>query len=134
MSDVMPAEIRAIVTEQLGQGIERYAVELDNAILKEGSASAILRFTWRRPGGDRERGVFKVLKPYVPACFAEDMTLLQQLGEFLASKERGYEFEVSNVKEMLVEVRLLLEHELDFVREQKTLLEAQRIYRSSFGI
>ena len=134
MSDVMPAEIRAIVTEQLGQGIERYAVELDTAILKEGSASAILRFTWRRPGGDRERGVFKVLKPYVPACFAEDMTLLQQLGEFLASKERGYEFEVSDVKEMLVEVRLLLEHELDFVREQKTLLEAQRIYRSSFGI
>ena len=49
------------------------------------------------------------------------MTLLQQLGEFLASKERGYEFEVSDVKDMLVEVRLLLEHELDFEREQKTL-------------
>src|ERR1035438_9941929 len=117
MSDVMPAEIRAIVTEQLGRGIERYEVELDTSILKEGSASAILCFTWRRPGGDRERGVFKVLKPYVPDCFAEDMTLLQQLGEFLASKDRGYEFEVSDVKEMLVEVRLLLEHELDFVRE-----------------
>jgi ubiquinone biosynthesis protein len=62
------------------------------------------------------------------------MTLLQQLGEFLASKERGYEFEVSDVQEMLMEVRLLLEHELDFEREQKTLVEAQHIYRSSFGI
>ena len=134
MSDATPAEIRAIVTEQLGQKIEQYAVKPDSKIFKEGSASAILRFTWRRPDGDRERGVFKVLKPYVPACFAEDMTLLQRLGEFLASKERGYEFEVSDLQEMLVEVRLLLEHELDFEREQKTLVEAQRIYRSSFGI
>ena len=134
MSDATPAEIRAIVMEQLGPAIQQYAVELDTTIFKEGSASAILRFTWTRPGGDRERGVFKVLKPYVPECFAEDMTLLQRLGEFLSSRERGYRFEVSDVQEMLVEVRLLLEHELDFEREQKTLVEAQRIYRSSFGI
>ena len=134
MSDATPDEIREIVSEQLGPSMERYAVELDAAIFKEGSACAIMRFTWRNPDGDRERGVFKVLKPYVPDCFAEDMTLLQRLGEFLASKERGYEFEVSDLQEMLVEVRLLLEHELDFEREQKTLVEAQRIYRSSFGI
>jgi ubiquinone biosynthesis protein len=134
MSDATPDEIRATVTEQLGPAMERYGVELDAGIFKEGSASAILGFSWRNPGGDRERGVFKVLKPYVPECFAEDMTLLQRLGEFLASKERGYEFEVSDVQEMLVEVRLLLEHELDFEREQKTLVEAQRMYRSSFGI
>lgn len=134
MSDVMPAEIRAIVTEELRPLLEQYAVELDAAILKEGSASAILRFTWRRPDGDRERGVFKVLKPYVPACFSEDMTLLQRLSEFLVLRERGYKFDMSDVREMLVEVRLLLEHELDFDREQKTLAEAQHLYRSSFGI
>lgn len=134
MSDATPADIRAIVLEQLGPRIEQYGVELAPAILKEGSASAILPFTWHSPSGYRERGVFKVLKPYVPACFREDMTLLQQLGSFLASKDRGYEFKVSDVKDMLVEVRLLLEHELDFEQEQKTLIEARRIYRSSFGI
>lgn len=134
MSDATPAEIRAIITEQLGNRIEQYAVEADTKIFKEGSASAILRFTWRRPDGDRERGVFKVLKPYVPQCFAEDMTLLQRLGEFLSSSERGYQFEVRNLREMLAEVRHLLENELDFEREQKTLLEAQHMYRSSFGI
>jgi predicted unusual protein kinase regulating ubiquinone biosynthesis (AarF/ABC1/UbiB family) len=119
MSDATPDEIRTIVTEQLGPRMEQYSVEPDLAIFKEGSASAILGFAWRRPDGDRARGVFKVLKPYVPACFAEDMTLLQRLGEFLASKERGYEFEVSDLQAMLVEVRLLLEHELDFEREQR---------------
>ena len=35
---------------------------------------------------------------------------------------------------MITEVRLLLEHELDFAREQATLIEAVRMYRSSFGI
>ena len=125
MSDATPAEIRANVAEQLGPKMERYAVELDPAIFKEGSASAILGFSWRKPDGDRERGVFKVLKPYVPSCFAEDMTLLQGLGEIQKGRD---------LREMLVEVRQLLEHELDFEREQKTLVEAQRIYRSSFGI
>ena len=104
------------------------------AIWKEGSAAAILPFTWRNAAGERERGVFKVLKPYVPACFAEDMSLLQGLGEFLASPERGYSFVVRDVREMMAEVRLLLEHELEFRREQSTLVEAARGYRSSIGI
>jgi ubiquinone biosynthesis protein len=134
MSDVAPGEIRAIVEEELRERLAQYEVKLDAAILKEGSASAILGFTWRNPGGDRERGVFKVLKPYVPACFSEDMTLLMELGDYLSSSDRGYRFDVSDVKDMLVEVRLLLEHELDFEQEQKTLVEARRIYRSSFGI
>ena len=49
------------------------------------------------------------------------MTLLEGLGDFLASPRRGYGFAIHEVKEMLAEVRLLLEHELDFRREQATL-------------
>jgi ubiquinone biosynthesis protein len=134
MSDAQPAEIRSIVEEELGSRLAHYGVEMAPGILKEGSAAAILPFTWRSTGGDRERGVFKVLKPYVPACFGEDMTLLQQLGEFLASPERGYGFAVRDLREMIAEVRLLLEHELEFTREQATLVEAARGYRSSIGI
>ena len=51
----------------------------------------------------------------------EDMALLQKLGEFLTSRERGYDFAVRDIDEMLTEVRLLLERELDFTREQATL-------------
>jgi ubiquinone biosynthesis protein len=93
-----------------------------------------MRFTWCHPGREREEGVFKVMKPHVPACFAEDMKLLQRLGEYLTGKSRKYGFAVRQVKETLEEVRLLLEHELDFAREQATLGEAARMYRSSFGI
>ncbi len=134
MSDVTPEEIRAIIAARLGPALETYAVELEPAIFSEASVSAVVRFTWKKRGRERERGVFKVLKPYVPDCFAEDMTLLQQLGEFLAAADRGYGFAVRDVKEMLAEVRLLLEHELDFAREQATLIDARRTFRASIGV
>ncbi len=134
MSDVTPAEIRGLIEEQLGPRLVTYQVEIEPSVFKEGSASAIVKFSWRHPRRERELGAFKVLKPYVPEFFAEDMTLLQQLGAFLASRDRAYGFAVRDLKEMIAEVRLLLEHELDFEREQATLIEAQRTYRSCFGV
>jgi ubiquinone biosynthesis protein len=134
MSDAQPDEIRDIISRELGDRLKTYQVEMAAEIFKEGSAAAILPFTWREDGGERERGVFKVLKPYVPVYFAEDMTLLQRLGEYLASPERDYGFAVRDLREMIAEVRLLLEHELEFTREQATLVEAARGYRSSIGI
>jgi ubiquinone biosynthesis protein len=134
MSDVTPHEIRAIIAEQLGGRLERYAVEIEPRIFSEASVSAVMRFTWNEPGRERERGVFKVLKPYVPDCFGEDMTVLQELGDYLAGTDRGYGFAIHDVKEMLAEVRMLLEPEVDFRREQATLVEAHRAYRGRFGI
>jgi ubiquinone biosynthesis protein len=125
MCDAQPGEIRAIVERELGTRLQVDGVEMAPAIWKEGSAAAILPFTWQPAAGETERGVFKVLKPYVPGYFAEDMSLLQGLAEFL---------EVRDLRESIAEVRLLLEHELDFTREQATLVEAARGYRSSIGI
>ena len=133
MSDVEPSEIRAIVEGQLAESLDRHAVRMDRAIYKEGSAAAVVRFTWSDNHGP-ERGIFKVLKPYVPEYFGEDMTLLQRLAKFVSSSDPRYAFAVYDVQEMLAEVRQLLEHELDFVREQATLAEAMRGYRSSIGI
>ena len=134
MADVTPHEVRSLIEERLGTRLAEYAVELESAILSEASVSAVVRFTWNYPGREREQGVFKVLKPYVPRFFGEDMTLLESLGAFLASPRRGYGFATREVKDMLAEVRLLLEHELDFRREQASLLEAAEMYRASIGI
>jgi len=134
MSDVTPEEIRRLIEQRLGERLASYAVELEAKVLSEASVSAVIRCTWSHPGREREQGVLKVLKPYVPQCFAEDMRLLQGLGEFLTSAERGYGFAIRDVKDMLAEVLLLLEHELDFRREQDTLLEAVKMYRASIGI
>jgi ubiquinone biosynthesis protein len=118
----------------LGPRLETYHVEIEPAICKEGSAGAILKFAWSKPDREREPGAFKVLKPYVPACFAEDKNLLQGVGEYLAARGGPYRFAVHDVKDTVLEVRRLLEHELDFAREQATLLEAERMYRASIGV
>jgi len=132
ISDVRPEEIRALIHEQLGRRLETYAVEIEPGMLAEATVSAVMRFTWRDPGsGERQRGVFKVLKPYVAACFAEDLELLQQLAHALAGKHPEYG---RALPETIMEVRRLLEHEVAFAREQATLAEAARVYKSVRGV
>jgi ubiquinone biosynthesis protein len=130
--DMRAAEIDASIRRQLGRLLETHAVEIEPGIWAEASVSAVMRFTWRNPaGGKREPGVFKVLKPYVPACFAEDLELLQQMAHFLADKHLEYG---RALPETIMEVRRLLEHEVDFAREQATLVQAARIYKGVRGV
>jgi len=135
ISDVSFTEIRAIILQEVGSQFETYTVEMDSAILSEASVSAVVGFTWRNPESRRrERGVFKVLKPHIPGCYAEDMKILQQLAEFLACKYRGEGVHLAGVAETLTEIRLLLEREVDFPGEQATLLNALHRYRSIPGV
>jgi len=133
--DVNPEEIRAIILKELGPRLEACAVELDPAIFVEASVSAVVRFTWWNPAiRKRERGVFKVMKPYVPVCFAEDMQLLGNLARFLGSKHREYEIAGRGVADTFREVQQLLRNEVHFRREQATLLKASRLYDSVPGV
>lgn len=134
ISDVTPRQVRTEVERQLGPLLHRFQVRMDTRMLSEASVSAVIGFTYRLPGRERERGVFKVLKGHIPACFAEDMSLLQDLAAYTATRGGVYDFAVREISDSLAEVRLLLEHELDYVREQATLLDAWRCYRSSIGI
>ncbi len=130
MSDTSVGEVRAQVHAALGPLLRKYSVKLAPALLSEASVSAVIRFTWKNQDRERERGVFKVMKPFVPECFSEDMRLLQSLGDHLA----GYGEAAREVDESLTEVRMLLEGELDFRREQETLGEVLRTYRSTLGL
>jgi ubiquinone biosynthesis protein len=75
--DVKPEEVIAIIRQELGPRIEKYKVTIAPTILSEASVSAVVRFTWIIPDtmnpatGQRERGVFKVLKPHIPEYFAK---------------------------------------------------------------
>jgi ubiquinone biosynthesis protein len=129
--DVKPEEMRAIIHRELGQRLDAFAVRIEKKLMSEASVSAVVRFTWRDPGtGRRERGVFKVMKPYIPACFAEDMDILQELAEFFGARHREYGPGARAIPDTFNKVRQLLQHEVDFVREQQTLLHACTAYRS----
>jgi len=133
--DVRPEDIVAIIRQELGARIEKYSVVIAPAILSEASVSAVVRFTWRDPeSGKRGRGVFKVLKPHIPEYFAEDMDYLRGLAQYFGEPQHNYGFAGSVIPDTFKKVRRLLRHEVNFVREQKTLLEAWSLYRTMSGV
>src|SRR5579862_2791903 len=133
--DVNPDEIRAIVQEELGAKVQKYDVKVSTTILKEASVSAVVRFTWRDPDtGLRQRGVFKVLKPHIPEYFSEDMDYLQGLAHHFGDRHHRYGFPAHLIPDTFHKVRRLLRHEVNFVREQKTLVEAASLYLTYSGI
>jgi ubiquinone biosynthesis protein len=133
--DVRPEDVVAIIRKELGPLLEKYDVRIASAILSEASVSAVARFTWRDPvSGKRERGVFKVLKPHIPEYFAEDMDYLHGLAQYFGDRHRHYGFPANLLPDTFKKVRRLLRHEVNFVREQKTLLEAWSLYRTMKGV
>jgi ubiquinone biosynthesis protein len=135
ISDVSIEEVHAIIRRELESKIKTYDVRLDAKMLSEASVSAVVGFTWRNPKSRRrERGVFKVLKPHIPSCYAEDMNILRQLARHLVHKHRTVGMQLGGVAETLAEIQILLTHEVDFLREQATLLNALTAYRSVPGV
>ena len=133
--DVRPEDVVAIIRQELGPRIKKYSVKIASTILSEASVSAVVRFTWLDPeSGQRERGVFKVLKPHIPEYFAEDMDYLQGLAQYFSDQRRNYGFPANVLPDTFKKVRRLLRHEVNFRREQKTLLEARSLYASMKGI
>jgi ubiquinone biosynthesis protein len=135
IADVSMEEIRSIVHRELHPQIEAYAIRLEPEILSEASVSAVVAFAWQNPAtGRRERGVFKVLKPHIPGCYAEDMKILGQLARHLARRHRKDSSHLGRLADTLAEIRLLLEREVDFPREQATLANALGEYRHLQGV
>ena len=131
ISDVSVGEIRAIIHQQLEWHIKTYAIKIEPAILSEASVSAVVSFTWQNPASrQRERGVFKVLKPHIASSYAEDMKILGHLAQHLARRHRGAGTHIGRLADTLTEIRLLLEREVDFPREQATLAHALGEYRA----
>lgn len=133
--DVEPGEIRAILERELAGRLEKYEVEIGSRLLSEASVSAVIRFSWRNPEtGKRERGVFKVLKPHIPEYFSEDMDYLQGLAHYFGDRHHSYGFPPHLIADTFKKVRRLLQHEVNFAREQKTLQEAGNLYRGVIGV
>lgn len=129
--DVKPEDMRAAIEQGLGPLIKRFEVKIASSILSEASVSAVVRFTWKNPETRRrERGVFKILKPHIPEYFAEDMKYLQGLAQYFGDQHHSYGFEADLIPDTFRKVQRLLRHEVNFRREQKTLVEAGNLYRN----
>ena len=133
--DTKAEQSRKIVYAQLQRELRKYSVVVNKSLLSEATVSAVLPFTWRNPeSGYRERGVFKVLKPHIPAFYAEDMDMLQGLAEFLKHNHKKYGVGARGWSNTFTEVRRLLQHEVDFRGEQTRLEKAAVEYGALDGI
>lgn len=133
--DVTAPDIRELIRRELGDLLRRHRVKIRPGMLSEASVSAVLRFTWTNPAsGEAEAGVFKVLKPHIAACFAEDMAMLQALTVYFGKRLGEYGFESDVLSDTFTKVRRLLQHEVDFRGEQATLLRAYELYRPVRGV
>ena len=133
--DVSTEQVSEIIRKNLQSQMQAYEIKLAPRILSEATVSAVVAFTWRNPEtGRRERGVFKVLKPHIASCYAEDMKILGELARHLARKQHVTGVRLGTLVETLTEIRLLLEREVDFPREQATLAGALHEYRGLPGV
>ena len=134
MSDVTAAQIRAIIMDQLGARLETFAVKLESSIFSEASVSAVMRSPRKNAGRERERAVFKVLKPHIPDFFGEDLNLLQGLGEHLGRRNRGYGSCHPRCQGNADGGAADAPARTGLYPRAATLIEARQAYRSSIGI
>ena len=127
--DVGMEEILAVAVEELGNKIKRYEIKIEPKLLSEASVSAVVRFTWwNEDERRREKGVFKILKPHIPKCFAEDMKILQDLADFFGRRQQEG-FASALIPDTFSKIRLHLQREVDFPGEQRALLEAAKHFK-----
>jgi ubiquinone biosynthesis protein len=62
------------------------------------------------------------------------MDYLRGLAQYFGDRKHSYGFAGQVIPDTFKKVRRLLRHEVNFVREQKTLLEARNLYRSMKGV
>jgi predicted unusual protein kinase regulating ubiquinone biosynthesis (AarF/ABC1/UbiB family) len=62
------------------------------------------------------------------------MDYLQGLAKYFSDQRRNYGFPANLLPDTFRKVRRLLQHEVNFKREQKTIVEAGNLYRSMKGI
>ncbi|NLT66110.1 MAG: phosphotransferase [Acidobacteria bacterium] len=127
--DVSFDEIRAVIESELGPLLADHGVQIEPGIFSEASVSAVVRFRYRDGNG-----VFKVLKPHIAGCFADDMRLLQELADYLSSDAPNYGLSGVNISETFADIRQLLEHEVKFDYERTNLAEATGIFNEVRGV
>jgi ubiquinone biosynthesis protein len=116
------------VREELKHKISDYKVKFGSRFLAEASVCAVVPFTWSSPEGERRKGVFKVLKPFITRYWNEDLKILDALAIHLDRNRGSYGLPTVGFRELLKEVRELFKREVKLPIEQGRLKEAKDFY------
>ncbi|MCA9184037.1 MAG: hypothetical protein KDA99_00410 [Planctomycetales bacterium] len=112
--------------------LELQGIELEYPALAEASVAVVVPF--RRTGptqqadADRDRGVFKVLKPHIRETLLYELELLQQVGVFLDESCESLRIPVLDYGDTFRQVSECLAAEVRLDLEQQHLREADACY------
>ena len=123
------SDVLAIIRRELGAHGD---LEVASQAVAEASVAVVVPFTWREPGSVRPRqGIFKVLKPGVEGCLAEELEIWPALGTFLEERCAHHGLPVLDYGDTLESVRRLLLNEVRLDLEQAHLAQAGEFYADS---
>lgn len=121
--------VLARVHSELKQQVKTYKIKLGSRFLAEASVCAVVPFTWQdKDGSERQRGVFKVLKPFVALYWAEELSILDALAQYFDQNRNRYGLPTMGFRDLLKEVRELFKREVKLPIEQGRLQDAQNFY------
>jgi len=132
--DVSYTEIRERIEQQLEARLATGQVQMEATLFAEASVCALLRFSWFNPEtGQREQGVFKVVKPHIHEYFNEEIRLLQGLATHL-DKQNAHVLDDVSLQDTFAEIAALLQQELDTRSEQAHLMDANERHHLISGL
>jgi ubiquinone biosynthesis protein len=132
--DASYESVLARVQQELKHQIETYKIKLGRRFLAEASVCAVVPFTWHTRQGEKKRGVFKVLKPFITHYWTEELKILNTLATYFDQHRGRYGLPSLGFREILKEVRELLKREVKLPIEQGRLQEAQDFYSTETNV
>lgn len=131
-STLDPEIVRAAALAELGEAVDRYAIELDVAGTIEASVAFVVPCTWQRIASKtRDRAMLKIVKPGLADRLAEELGVLDRVADYLDERRTHYGIPAFQYRETFGTVRDLLEGETDQLREQRNLRVAKKFFSKS---
>jgi ubiquinone biosynthesis protein len=116
------------VHQELKSQIQQHKIKLGPRFVAEASVCAVIPFTWQPPAGERQRGVFKVLKPFIAKYWAEELHIMDALATYFDKRRNHYGLPTMGFRDVLKEVRDLFKREVKLQIEQGQLQAASDFY------
>ena len=119
-------DARLMVQRELGD-LARLGISINEAPLAEASMAVVIPFQHCVAEGS-QRGVFKVLKPDIEQHLAEELVILDQVGDFLDRQCHRYGIPEIDYADLFAQVRQLLDNEVDMAHERDHMDAAHQVY------
>ena len=112
-----------------------FQITLSPCIIAEASVATVLPYTWQNSDNNQaQKGVFKVLKPWIEANLQEELWILENVLSILEQNKERYALEEMKLANLFQEIRGDLAREIDLTAEQENLAEASKIYGDVAGV